>query len=187
HYATARLRRQPDQAVVEEIKRLWLSAAPRPTECDPAFAALSRSALWTQDLIWQRIRLAMAAGETRLTAHLADRLSPAERPWATLWIASDNNPAKVLASEEFKHDHPIGREIIAHGIARLAGTDAEHAHAAWRRFVPRFKIYSPRSYRGDLSDGVSKGERRSSPLWSPYGVAYPAVAKSILTPRKSPF
>jgi len=166
HYATARLRRQPDQAVLEEIKQLWLSAAPRPTECDPAFAVLSKSALWTEDLIWQRIRLAMTAGETRLAAYLGDRLSPAERPWATLWITSHDNPAKALAGEDFKHDHPIGREIIAHGIARLARTDAEQAYAAWRRFAPRFKIYSPRSCRRDPSDGVSKGERCSSPLWS---------------------
>ncbi|MGH8470445.1 MAG: transglycosylase SLT domain-containing protein [Gammaproteobacteria bacterium] len=143
HYATARLRRQADQAVLEEIKRLWLSAAPRPTECDPAFAALSKSALWTEDLIWRRIRLAMAAGETRLAAYLGDRLSPAERRWATLWITSNNNPAKALASEEFKHEHPIGREIIAHGIARLARTDAEQAYAAWRRFAPRFKSGDP--------------------------------------------
>ena len=166
HYATARLRRQPDQAVLEEIKRLWLSAAPRPTECDPAFAALSESALWTEDLIWQRIRLAMAAGETRLAAYLGDRLSAAERRWAALWIISHDDPAKALASEDFKRDHPIGREIIAHGIARLARTDAEQAYAAWRRFAPRFKIYSPRSCRGDPSDGVSRGERCSSPLWS---------------------
>ena len=46
------------------------------------------------------------------------------------------------------------------------------------------KIYSPRSCRGDLSDGVSKGERRSSALWKPHGVAYPVVAKSILTSRR---
>ncbi len=166
HCATARLRRHPNQAVLEEIKRLWLSAAPRPTECDPAFAALSESALWTEDLIWQRIRLAMAAGETRLAVYLGDRLSEAERRWAALWIISHDDPAKALASEDFKHDHPIGREIIAHGIARLAHTDAEQAYAAWRRFAPRFKIYSPRSCRGDPSDGVSKGERCSSPLWS---------------------
>lgn len=143
HYATARLRRHPDQAVVKEIKQLWLSAAPRPTECDPAFAALSKSALWTEDLIWQRIRLAMAAGETRLAASLGERLSPAERPWVTLWITSDNNPAKALASEDFKPDHPIGREIIAHGIARLARSDAEQAYTAWRRFAPRFKSGDP--------------------------------------------
>ena len=81
HYATARLRQGPDNVVLEEIKQLWLNAAPRPTECDPAFAALSKSSLWTEGLIWQRIRLAMAAGETRLAAHLGDGLSPTERPW----------------------------------------------------------------------------------------------------------
>ena len=166
HYATARLRQGPDNVVLEEIKQLWLNAAPRPTECDPAFAALSKSSLWTEGLIWQRIRLAMAAGETRLAAHLGDGLSPTERPWVTLWIANHDDPAKALASEDFKYDHPMAREIIAHGIARLARTDAEQAYATWRRFAPRFKIYSPRSCRGDPSDGFSKGERCSSPLWS---------------------
>ena len=155
-----------DNVVMEKIRQLWLNAAPRPTECDPAFAALSKSGLWTEDLIWQRIRLAMAAGETRLAAHLGDGLSPTERPWVTLWIANHDDPAKALASEDFKYDHPMAREIIAHGIARLARTDAEQAYATWRRFAPRFKIYSPRSCRGDPSDGVSKGERCSSPLWS---------------------
>ncbi|MGH8522458.1 MAG: transglycosylase SLT domain-containing protein, partial [Gammaproteobacteria bacterium] len=160
HYATARLRRQPDQAVLEEIKQLWLSAAPWPTECDPAFAALSESALWTEDLIWQRIRLAMAAGETRLAAHLGGRLSPAERPWATLWIVSHDDPAKALAGEDFKHDHPIGREIIAHGIARLAGTDAEQAYAAWRRFTPRFKTGDPLIGQIELTLGLAAADQR---------------------------
>ncbi|MGH8537715.1 MAG: hypothetical protein ACREXM_14955, partial [Gammaproteobacteria bacterium] len=67
--------------------------------------------------------------------------------------------------------------------------DADRVLAATARFRPpevtceEAKIYSPRSCRGDLSDGVSKGERRNSPLWSPHGVAYPVVAKSKLTKR----
>ncbi|MGH8488968.1 MAG: transglycosylase SLT domain-containing protein [Gammaproteobacteria bacterium] len=160
HDATARLGRQPAQAVLEEIKQLWLSAAPRPTECDPAFAALSTSALWTQGLIWRRIRLAMAAGETRLTAYLADMLSPAERPWATLWITNHNDPAKVLASADFKHDHPMAPEIIAHAITRLAHTDAERAHAAWRRFAPRFKAGDPLIGQIERSLGLAAAEQR---------------------------
>jgi len=158
-YATARLRQGLDNAVLEEVKQLWLSAAQRPTECDPAFAALSKSALWTEDLIWQRIRLAMTAGETRLTAYLGDRLSPTERPWATLWIVSHNNPAKALAGEDFKHDHSIGREIIAHAIARLARTDAEQAYAAWRRFASRFKSGDPLIGQIERSLGLAAADQ----------------------------
>ncbi|MGH8513045.1 MAG: hypothetical protein ACREV8_03705, partial [Gammaproteobacteria bacterium] len=160
HYAAARLRRQPEQAVLEEIKQLWLSAAPRPAECDPAFAALSKSPLWTEDLIWQRIRLAMAAGETRLAADLGDSLSPAERSWATLWIASHDNPAKALASEDFKRAHPMAREIIAHSVARLAGTDAEQAYAAWRRFARRFKSGDPLIGQIERSLGLAAADQR---------------------------
>ncbi|MDQ3565937.1 MAG: transglycosylase SLT domain-containing protein [Pseudomonadota bacterium] len=159
HYATARLRLGPDNAVLEEIKQLWLSAATRPTECDPAFAALQERSL-DEDLIWRRIRLAMTAGETRLAAYLGDRLSRAERPWATLWITSHNDPAKVLAGEDFKHDHPIGREIIAHGIARLARTDAEQAYAVWRRFAPRFKSGDPLIGQIERSLGLAAADQR---------------------------
>lgn len=160
HSATARLRKGPDNAVLEEIKQLWLSAAPRPTECDPAFAALSKSALWTEDLIWRRIRLAMAAGETRLAASLGERLSPAERRWVTFWITSDNDPAKALSSGDFKPDHPIGREVIAHAIARLARSDAEQAYAAWRRFAPRFKAGDPLIGQVERSLGLAAADQR---------------------------
>ncbi|MGH8507263.1 MAG: transglycosylase SLT domain-containing protein [Gammaproteobacteria bacterium] len=160
HHITAQLRRGSNNTVLEEIKQLWLSGVPRPAECDPAFAALSKSALWTEDLIWRRIRLAMAAGETRLAANLGDRLLPGERGWVTLWITSHNDPAKALASEDFKHDHPMAREIIAHGIAQLARTDAEDAYAAWRRFAPRFKSGDPLTGQIERSLGLAAADQR---------------------------
>jgi glycosyltransferase involved in cell wall biosynthesis len=93
------------------------------------------------------------------------------------WLPHDKRVKAFIEKDSGMYDAVNRglRKAIGEILAYL-NCDEQYLPGALQRVV---KIYSPRSCRGDLSDGVSKGERCSSPLWSPHGVTYPVVAKSI--------
>jgi soluble lytic murein transglycosylase len=137
HHLTARIRLNRLEWVPQEAKELWLAGKDQPKECDLPFEHLSRSDLMTADLVWERVRLAMTEGSLSLANYLSRRLDPKGRNWVPLWMDVHRDPALALGSPSLKTDEPIVREILSHGIKRLAKKDATQAHALWSGIKPR--------------------------------------------------
>jgi soluble lytic murein transglycosylase len=130
----ARLHSGDHSGVLEETRELWLAGESQPPMCDPLFDRLYASGLVTNQLIWQRVRLAMAEGNTSLAGYLARKLPTEEQAWVSLWRDVHNNSAKNLDRPALRRDDPMAKEIIIYGIKRLARSDAEKAAARWRSF-----------------------------------------------------
>src|SRR3972149_66268 len=79
--------------------------------CDPVFKLLYQSDLFTNDLVWQRIQLAMQNNNTGLATYLSKYLNSDYKPWASNWIAIHNNPDKLTHNPKFE-DTAIAREIL---------------------------------------------------------------------------
>ncbi|HYN76170.1 MAG TPA: transglycosylase SLT domain-containing protein [Lamprocystis sp. (in: g-proteobacteria)] len=105
---------------LERLGPLWLVPRSQPAACDPLFSAWRARGGLTADLIWQRIRLALAAGETGLARTLAAQLPEADRPWLTRWLAIRKQPAGLLGSGQVPVGHPLAGAMLADGIDRLA-------------------------------------------------------------------
>ena len=112
---------QADAALTaEQLEPLWLVPRTQPAACDPLFRAwLARGGLST-DLMWRRIRLALAAGETGLARQLGAQLPAAERPWLARWLALRDKPGTLLKPEQIPVGHPLAGAMLADGIGRLA-------------------------------------------------------------------
>ena len=126
----ARLRTHNDAYLLEDTRSLWLSGESLPSACDPAFAKLYKSELMTNELVWRRIKLAMANGETRLAKYLGTRLDKTDQQWVDRWIAVYHNPASWTRDPKFA-DTAITRDILAYGISRLARIDTDAALKHW--------------------------------------------------------
>ena len=127
---------QADEALTAaRLEPLWLVPRPQPAACEPLFAAWRARGGLDTALVWRRIRLAMAAGETALARQLGTRLPAAERPWLERWLAVQARPALVLEAQQETGQpaasHPLAAAILADGIGRLARSDPRGAAGAF--------------------------------------------------------
>ncbi len=122
----ARIKTNNKTFLLEDIRTIWLTGKSLPPQCDPAFALLYKSELMTNDLVWERIRLSMQNSQISLANYLSQKLGAENRKLAKKWIQIHNNPYKYTNKPNIE-DTPIGREILIHGILRLARQDIAKA------------------------------------------------------------
>ncbi len=122
----ARLKTHNENFLLEDIRSIWLTGKSLPPQCDPAFELLYKSNLMTNELVWERIRLAMQSHQINLTSYLSKRLNPEYKKLAQTWINIHHNPFKYTRNPNLD-DNEIGREILTYGILRLARQDVKKA------------------------------------------------------------
>ncbi len=116
--------------LLEDIRSVWLSGSSLPPDCDAPFKILAQSELMTNELIWQRLELAMGKNNTGLASHLSKQLDGYYREWADKWIAVHNNPDSSTRDPHFE-DTEIARQILRHGVQRLATQNLNKAIERW--------------------------------------------------------
>jgi len=139
-YVQARLN-DPAQAeaALQDMKIIWLTGKNLPEACSMATAALYNSPIMDSHLIWQRIRLAMQKNNAELAAVLAKRLNPTAQSWAARWQAVHKNPAANLDTSAYPNIE-YARDILLHGIRRIASKDAGSARAFWDKIQSSYSF-----------------------------------------------
>lgn len=126
----ARINTNNTTYLLEDIRSQWLAGHSLPDECDPAFKMLYQSNLMDDDLIWQRIRLSMEEGKTSLATFLGRRLSPEMKIWQQRWVAMHQNADGLTKNPDYE-DNIYAREILIHGLNRLARKNIDKAISRW--------------------------------------------------------
>ena len=143
-HLTARIETGALEGVTADALRLWLVGESQPDECDRAFAFLEETGALDDPVRWRRIRLALSNNKPGLARYLARSLSdPGLRAAAEQWLAVHANPARALKQPFFDEDNPLTREIVVHGMRRLARTNVDAARAAWSRYESEFEFTEP--------------------------------------------
>lgn len=133
----ARLELKRTERVAEDAIPLFLSGRSQPPACDPAFGHLYASEAMTEELLWQRIRLAMGQGNLGLARYLGRRLSHEGRLRLRLWTGFHQQP-ESKTRYPLLPDRPENREILAHGLQRLARSNLDKALTRWRKLKERY-------------------------------------------------
>ncbi|BAN68508.1 soluble lytic murein transglycosylase [endosymbiont of unidentified scaly snail isolate Monju] len=120
------------------VEKIWLHGRSRPRACDPVFAAWERAGRRTPELTWQRIALAMKAGQTRLARYLGKKLDSSERDWVERWIRVHRHPRAILDDPGFRADHLWRETILLHAVTRQARNDGLAALRLWRAVRNRY-------------------------------------------------
>jgi soluble lytic murein transglycosylase len=110
--------------VLNEVQKLWAVGKSQPDECDPAFAWLIENDGITQRLAWERIQLAMVAGNRRMTIYLARFVPEDQRRWLEDWQKLSRSGYSRLEQPRNWPDNKITRMITAVSLQRLARKDA---------------------------------------------------------------
>jgi peptidoglycan lytic transglycosylase len=144
----------------DDALKLWLVGLSQEKACDPVFDHLEKSGAITNELRWQRIRLAMKAGNTSLAEFLAKPLPAQDRDWLNTWRKAYDRPAAALDSGALAHDSPRAREIILFALHRLARSDVEFAHDRWFDIQPRYRFDAKEAAELDRDIALIAGWRR---------------------------
>jgi soluble lytic murein transglycosylase len=134
----AKIKTGQTKGLVDEALKLWMIGKSQVKNCDPVFKYLDDNDVITNELRWQRIRLAMQAGNPSLARYLAKPLPEEDRAWVELWREARNRPAKTLDSPKLKKDSPHAREIILYSVRRISQSNADLAFEKWAQLKPRY-------------------------------------------------
>jgi soluble lytic murein transglycosylase len=137
-YALQSRRRGQGQEALIEVRRLWFSGKGQPDNCGPLFdAALSAGIIGEPD-VWQRLRLALEAGNVSLAKQLAERLTGnhAVSPAALENAAADADRYLEKLALHKKHDGQ--RAVALFALQRLAKQSPELAAARWEKIAASF-------------------------------------------------
>ncbi len=119
---------------MQGVTSLWLSARSQSKVCDPLFRTWIANGQLTQELVWQRLHLALAANNKTLASYLLRYFTgPLKRTSMTYYQV--HGQAKLLNNHNrFSPDTVYVRNIIAHGLLRWANFDPRAAHRAWQKY-----------------------------------------------------
>ncbi|MEE9494163.1 MAG: transglycosylase SLT domain-containing protein [Gammaproteobacteria bacterium] len=110
---------------------LWLVGHSQPDACEPLFEQLESVGMLSSDHRWERIRRAFKNNKPGLASYIGKKLSKNERIWLAYWKQAHQSPAKALQKSWVKQDSDFVREIIRHGLLRLARSKAD---LAWDQY-----------------------------------------------------
>jgi soluble lytic murein transglycosylase len=132
-YLAALLKTPEKQQALEQVKELWLVGRSQPRSCDAVFDAWEAAGYLSEELVWQRIELAMERGRTRLARHIGKKLSSqADREVIYLWSQIHRKPQLSMPARRL-NNHPMGAAIRLHGVKRMAARDVDQAVTLWNK------------------------------------------------------
>lgn len=146
YYLQALIATGQKQKAFELTPELWLVPQSQEKACDPVFSAWEAAGLLNNDLRYQRMMMALRDNQFSMASYLAkSTANPVDnQQLVKQWQAIHNNPLSVfngLANNALLNaDTAQNREMIIHGLQRLARRSPEQAYASWLKLKARYEF-----------------------------------------------
>lgn len=131
----ARLQEKPAEKThaLKQGLSLWLAGKSQPDACDKVFEQLEAAAMISRNHRWERIRRAFANRKLSLAKYIAKKLPEADRKWVQHWLQMHKRPSQTLDEKWVDLDAKLVREIVTHGLKRLARSNPADAWNHWQQ------------------------------------------------------
>ena len=133
HHLRALYNTGDKEQALDGTAEVWTVGHSQPKVCDPMFQVW-QSARLDQDAAWRRLRLAIGENQRLLARYLQRFLDGEHRRWGQLYYDVHVRPSNIARTSRFRTDSALSREVIAHGLGRLASRDAPAARDAWASY-----------------------------------------------------
>jgi soluble lytic murein transglycosylase len=139
HSFTARIELQRMEGLAPQVMQAWLTPRSVP-ECERAFAWLRSTGTLGDELVEQRVRLALEGGNADFARQIAKPL-PVERarPWLQ-WAALLENPRREIDALIAAPGTPVDTRALLAGWAQLARADHGAASQRFDKLVQARKL-----------------------------------------------
>ncbi len=122
-------------------ERLWLVGKSQHNACDALFERWEAAGQLTEDLRWQRAKLAVEAGNYGLAKYLVKSLPTLKRD-GELLLEVAQKPQLLTQSDRFVSTRPATADVVAIGLRRLARQDPEKALGLLESYARRHAFSS---------------------------------------------
>ena len=150
YFLRIKIKHGQEQDYIRQIRDLWLVGKSQPKQCDPLFKWYEDNGYQTTEQVWERFSLAIENNKISLAQYLLKKLPPEEQKLARLWLKTHTNPKSIIFSDDLHEDTHINRQIIRHGLNRLARKDLTAAYEAWLILKENY------AFGSDLHDQVER-------------------------------
>jgi len=127
------------EGLLLEAQQLWTAPQSQPDECDPVFTWLIKNNGITPGLAWERIRLAILAGNYPLASYLKRFVPQDQRRWVDDWEKIARRGYNNLEQTRQWPDNEITRTNVADSIKKLARNNAATAAEKYQALEKHFK------------------------------------------------
>lgn len=137
-YLQALIATKQTKKAFELTPKMWLVGHSQDSACDPVFSAWQQAGLLTNQLITERMMLALRENQFSIASYLAKKTASAKHNIAlvTRWQAMHQNPSAELNKVK-EAQSPLAKEIIVHGLERLARRSPKASYQEWVRLKQR--------------------------------------------------
>lgn len=133
-YAYALFKAKRVAEAYSEAQRLWLVGESQPDECDAIFKVWRGSSAFVSDFGWQRFQLAMDNNEVTLARYLLRYVDGIDKTMASAYLDVHRKPELIRQHQRFTNDSTKNRQVISHGLQRLARRDAAAALTTFENY-----------------------------------------------------
>ncbi|MCW9012232.1 MAG: transglycosylase SLT domain-containing protein, partial [Gammaproteobacteria bacterium] len=149
-----------------QIEKLWLVGKSQPKACDSLFKSWDAAGLRTEELVLERIVLAMKKSKYRLARFLSKSLNTADRQLVNQWIKIHHKP-ELAGSLQLAESHPLHSTIMLHAIRRMSRKDPDQAGELWYELNTRFTFSTEETYRAYQYVGLAMARQHhpDAALW----------------------
>ncbi len=165
-YALQSRRRSQEQAALGEARRLWFSGKGQPDSCGPLFDAALAAGIISEQDVWQRLRLALEAGNVSLARQLAGRLTGDHAvPTAALESAAADAERYLEKLAPDRENSNGQRAVALFALHRLAKQSPDLAVARWEKIAASFPEAEQRYFYGRLAYEAARKLDSRAPQW----------------------
>lgn len=141
------------------VADLWLVGHSQPNACDPLFDAWISDGNLTESMVWQRTTLALDGNARTLARYLQRFFKGSAVQDAENYYSVHVSPSNITHTRRYRGDHERGREVIRHGLLRLASRDPEAAAKAWAKYRRNYPFGGDVSAEIDVAIAVGNARR----------------------------
>jgi soluble lytic murein transglycosylase len=116
------------------VPALWVAPVSQPDVCNPLFDVWQKTDAFNQEVIWERTAAAISANSRTLARYLQRFMEGSYNTWGQAYYNVHVRPTRVTKTSNFKPDDPRVRQVIVHGLTRLAPDDPEAAAQALEQY-----------------------------------------------------
>ncbi|MBY6064218.1 transglycosylase SLT domain-containing protein [Pseudidiomarina sediminum] len=124
----------PREAVMRAVDQLWLTGESLPKSCDPLLSAWTKAGQRSDELVWQRAKLAAEGGKHSLLRYLSTLVEEPTRSLILSYRQVRRNPANLVREmKTLGQQKGVAAEraasIVTYGLNRLIWRDPDTALA----------------------------------------------------------
>jgi soluble lytic murein transglycosylase len=160
-YMQALLATNQDEKTRSSVGPLWLRPVNSPAECIPVFNVWAQTGYLVDDLVWDRLGMALKADNMSLAKSLVSWLPENEQSTANLWIQTHEDPMLVLRMPAFDKSIKQTPSIVSHGLSQLAEQDPKATFEQWHRLASNYKLSE--SQQQEVQEAIALGLIKKDP------------------------